>query len=87
MLYIQCLIKSSLSVGIGRVIAFNTELSCKYSIPEHELQEESRDLEEEQETAGMSEHIYYYTLMANQWCCGVSKAIDYAIIFHNFNYC
>lgn len=30
-------------------------LSCLHSLPEHELQEESRDLEEEQKAAGRSE--------------------------------
>lgn len=40
------------------VVAFNTELSCLHSIPEHELKEESRDLEEEQEAAGRFEHMW-----------------------------
>ena len=36
-------------------VRFNSVLRSLHSLPEHELQEESRDLEEEQEAAGTSE--------------------------------
>lgn len=43
---------------------FNTELLCVHSFSEYELQEESRDLEEEQEATGGSEQRDNYTLAA-----------------------
>ncbi len=50
------------NASVGSQLAFNAELSCLHSLPEHELQEESRDLEEEQEAAGRSERRSDYTL-------------------------